>query len=93
MSIEPSNEIAYGAVVYRGRFYRLARSGTSEGPARFGELEAFWAYLQQQLRSKGGIRPKRLGLYLAEYAWRYNHRRLSRAEQLRELFTLLRRKQ
>ena len=84
-------EIPYGAVVYRGRFNRLVRSGTREAPVRFGELEAFWAYLRQQLRAKGGIRPKRLGLYLAEYAWRYNHRRLSRAEQFRELVTLLRR--
>lgn len=81
----------YAAVTYRGRFYRLADSSTDSASARFGELEAFWAYLRQQLRAKGGIRRNRLGLYLAEYAWRYNHRRLSPAEQRRELFTLLRR--
>lgn len=89
--IEQPIEVRYGAVAYRGRFYRLTISGRGEAPARFGELEAFWAYLRHQLRAKGGIRPNRLGLYLAEYAWRYNHRRLSRAQQLRELFTLLRR--
>lgn len=89
-SIDQPIGVPYGAVVYRGRFHRLAISGTGEAPARFGEVEAFWAYVRQQLRAKGGIRPNRLGLYLAEYAWRYNHRRLSRAEQLRALFTLLR---
>lgn len=81
----------YAAVTYRGRFYRLADSSPDSASARFGELEAFWAYLRQQLRAKGGIRRHRLGLYLAEYAWRYNHRRLNPAEQRRELFTLLRR--
>lgn len=81
----------YAAVVYRGRFYRLADAGTEGSSARFGELEAFWAYLRRQLRGKGGIRLSRLGLYLAEYAWRYNNRRLGPAEQLRELFKLIRR--
>lgn len=81
---------AYAAVAYRGRFYRIPIPGTRE-PARFGELEAFWAYLRQQLRVKGGIRRERLGLYLAEYAWRYNRRKFTPSEQLRELLALLRR--
>lgn len=78
----------YTAVVYRGRFYRLAESGAGRAP--FGQIEAFWAYLQRQLRAKGGIRRERLGLYLAEFAWRYNHRKLSPAEQVGELLTLIR---
>jgi hypothetical protein len=80
----------FTAVVYRGRLYRLA--GSTKGPPSipFGRIEAFWAYLQRQLRAKGGIRRERLGLYLAEYAWRYNHRHLSSAEQLRELLKLIR---
>jgi hypothetical protein len=78
----------YTAVVYHGRFYRLAESGAGRAP--FGQIEAFWAYLQRQLRAKGGIRRERLGLYLAEFAWRYNHRKLSPAEQVRELLTLIR---
>jgi len=56
----------------------------------FGPVEAFWAYLQRQLRARGGIRFERLGLYLTEYAWRYGHRELSTTEQLRELMKLLR---
>lgn len=76
----------YIAVIYRGRLYRVAESKPT-----FGQIEAFWAYLQRRLRSKGGIRRARLGLYLAEYAWRYNNRKLSPADQLRELMRLIRR--
>jgi hypothetical protein len=80
----------YAAVVYRGRFYRLARATTGHPARRFGGIEAFWAYLQRKLRAKGGIRRERLQLYLSEYVWRYNHRHVSPAEQLRELLELIR---
>ena len=80
----------YGAVVYRGHFYRLATSIASGGRrAGFGELEAFWGYLRQQLRSRGGIRRERLGLYLVEYTWRYNSRKLPAAIQLQDLVDLV----
>lgn len=78
----------YTAVVYRGRLYRLPASSVTRVP--FGRVEAFWAYLQRQLRATGGIRRERLGLYLAAYAWRYNHRKLSPSEQVEEIITLLR---
>lgn len=77
----------YAAIVYRGRFHRLLRD---DRDSAFGELEAFWAYLQQRLRSKGGIRRARIALYLAEYAWRYNNRARSAHDQVRELLALLR---
>ena len=80
----------YTAVVYRGRLHRVAESAAGRPSIPFGQIEAFWAYLQRQLRAKGGIRRERLNLYLAEYAWRYNHRHLSSAEQLRELLKLIR---
>lgn len=78
----------YAAVVYRSRLYRLAE-GEGRLSAPFGHLEGFWAYLHHRLRSKGGVRRSRLGLYLAEYAWRYNHRKLAPREQIRELMKLL----
>jgi hypothetical protein len=78
----------YTAVVYRGRLYRVDHANAER--AEFGRVEAFWAYLQRQLRSKGGIRRERLGLYLADFAWRYNHRKLARSEQVRQLLTLIR---
>lgn len=78
----------YSAVVYRGRLYRLADAGAGRVP--FGQIEAFWAYLQRHLRAKGGIRRERLGLYLAEFSWRYNQRKLPPAEQVRALMALIR---
>jgi hypothetical protein len=77
----------YAAVVFRGRLHRL--HGSSSG-APFGQIEAFWAFLQRQLRSTGGIRRERLGLYLAAFAWRYNHRKLARDEQVSRLLAMLR---
>lgn len=78
----------YTAVVYRGRLYRLAGGGAERVP--FGRVEAFWAYLQRHLRAKGGVRRARLDLYLAAFAWRYNHRKLSPGEQVEELLALIR---
>ncbi len=52
-------------------------------------LEGFWGYLKRRLAAKGGVRRERLPLYLAEYVWRYNHRRLSGPEQVKTLFKLL----
>ena len=78
----------YAAVVYRGRLYRVDHANAERKP--FGRVEAFWAYLQRQLRSKGGIRRERLGLYLADFSWRYNHRKLARSEQVSQLLTLIR---
>jgi transposase len=80
--------LPYAAIVYRGRLYRVDHAHAERVP--FGRVEAFWAYLQRQLRSKGGIRRERLGLYLADFAWRYNHRKLARSEQVRQLLTLIR---
>lgn len=77
------------AVIYSGRFYRSEPA--SPGDARFGQLEAFWSYVQQRLRSKGGVRRSRADLYLAEYTWRFNHRRATRSEQVEDLLMRLRR--
>lgn len=79
---------AYAGLVYRGRLHRLAEGRSAGAP--FGQIEAFWAYLQRQLRATGGIRRERLGLYLAALAWRYNHRKLSRDEQVTALLAMLR---
>jgi hypothetical protein len=78
----------YTGVVYRGRLYRLDVSGNGRVP--FGHVEAFWSNLHRQLRARGGIRRERLGLYLAAFAWRYNHRKLPPAQQVKELMTLIR---
>jgi hypothetical protein len=81
---------SYTAVAYRGRLYRVADPAVTPVAAPFGQIEAFWAYLHRQLTAKGGIRRERLDLYVAEYAWRYNRRKLSQAEQVRQLLELIR---
>lgn len=86
VALDRSGLSRYAAVVYRGRFYRLR----PRGAAPFGPIESFWGYLRQRLRSKGGIRPARLHLYLSEYSWRYNSRRLDPEQQRQELLRLLR---
>jgi len=88
--LHPALAPDYEAVVYRSRLYRLSAADRMSTP--FGHLEGFWAYLHHRLRSKGGIRRARLGLYLAEYAWRYNHRKLTPREQVHQLFKLIARR-
>jgi hypothetical protein len=77
----------YSAVAQRGRLHRRESAGAARVP--FGQIEAFWSYLQRRLRSKGGIRAASLPLYLAEFVWRYNHRKLTAAEQTHDLLRLL----
>jgi hypothetical protein len=77
----------YGALVQRGRLHRLDSAGGGRVP--FGQIEAFWSYLQRHLRSKGGIRAASLPLYLSEFVWRYNHRKLTASDQAHELLRLL----
>jgi len=52
-------------------------------------LEGFWGYLKRKLAAKGGIRRDRLSLYLGEYVWRYNHRKLSIDGKVLRLIKLL----
>jgi hypothetical protein len=77
----------YAALVQRGRLQRVQNHGQTRAP--FGQIEAFWSYLQRNLRAKGGIRPARLELHLAEFAWRYNHRKLSNPELAGELLRMI----
>lgn len=80
-------EGTYSAVVERGRLHRVESAGSGRVP--FGQIEAFWSYLQRHLRSKGGIRASSLPLYISEFVWRYNHRKLTASEQAHDLLRLL----
>lgn len=60
-------------------------------PHGFAELGGFWQYLERQLTSRGGIRRDRLGLYLAEYSWRYHWRKHSTAQVVTALAALVHR--
>lgn len=59
---------------------------------QLNRLRGFSGYLRRQLGGRGGIRRERWPLYLAEYVWRYNVRKLPQEQQVRELVKLLREK-
>ncbi len=88
--------LSYTGIAAKGYVHRLVEHGKGEYARRSGHhingLEGFWAYLKRRLAAKGGIRRERLPLYLAEYVWRYNHRRLSRQQQVQQLMKVLRQK-
>jgi len=52
-------------------------------------LEGFWGYLKRKLASKGGVKKEHLYLFLGEYVWRYNYRKLSLEEQRKRIVKLL----
>ena len=84
---------AYTGVAARGYVHRLVRHDHGQYSDRKGGhingLEGFWGYLKRRLAARGGIRRERLPLFLAEYVWRYNHRRSSISLQTRQLMKLL----
>lgn len=83
----------YTGIATQGYVHRLVEHGKGEYSdckgTHINGLEGFWGYLKRKLAAKGGIRRERLDLYLAEYVWRYNHRRLSVDEQVKKLLALL----
>ena len=83
---------SYTGVAAGGYVHRLVDHSQTFSDLRGGHvngLEGFWGYLKRRLAAKGGIRRERLPLYLAEYVWRYDHRQLSRREQVQRLLKLL----
>ena len=84
---------SYTGIAAKGYVHRLVEHGKGEYSDKQGNhingLEGFWGYLKRKLAAKGGIRRKRLPLYLAEYVWRYNHRHLSLQKQVDKILNLL----
>ena len=83
----------YTGIATKGYVHRLVAHGQGQyrsGPGtHINGLEGFWGYLKRRLAAKGGIRRARVSLYLAEYVWRYNHRKLSIDQQVTQLMRLL----
>ncbi len=80
----------YTGIASKGYVHRLVDHSKNEYSDKKGNhingLEGFWGYLKRKLSAKGEIRRERLPLYLGEYVWRYNHRKLSLKEQENLLF-------
>jgi transposase-like protein len=85
---------SYTGIAAKGYVHRLVEHGKGEYSDNKGNhingLEGFWGYLKRRLAAKGGIRKKRLPLYLAEYVWRYNYRIMSVHEKTDKMLSLLR---
>ena len=82
----------YTGIATQGYVHRLVRHSPGHygrGERHINGLEGFWGYCKRRLAAKGGIRRERLPLYVAEYVWRYNHRRLSIDQQTTQLMHLL----
>ena len=83
----------YTGIAAKGYVHRLVKHSEGEYSDMEGNhingLEGFWGYLKRKLAAKGGIRKSRLYLYLAEYVWRYNHRKLNVKEQVKYLLNLV----
>ena len=84
---------SYTGVAARGYVHRLVKHELQEYSDGQGNhingLEGFWGYLKRMLAAKGGIRKERLHLYLAEYVWRYNHRRLEIGDKTKCVLSLI----
>lgn len=83
----------YTGIAARGYVHRLVNHSKNEYSDGKGHhingLEGFWGYLKRKLQAKGGIRKIRLPIYLGEYVWRYNHRRLNFKEREKLILKLI----
>ena len=83
---------AYTGLATRGYVHRTVEHQKKEyarGKNHINGLEGFWGYLKRKLASKGGVRREYLYLFLGEYVWRYNYRKLSLEEQRKRIVKLL----
>lgn len=83
----------YTGLAAKGYVHRLVDHNENEYSDGKGNhingLEGFWGYLKRKLAAKGGVRRERLPIFLGEYVWRFNHRKLSLKEQENRLFNLI----
>jgi len=82
----------YTGIATKGYVHRLIEHKDDYSDCKgthINGLEGFWGCLKRRLAAKGGIRRDRLGLYLAEYVWRYNNRKLGVGDKVKKLIRLL----
>lgn len=59
------------------------------GDVHTQNIDGFWGHLKTRLDSIGGIRKRRLHLFVGECVWRFNFRHLTRKEQVGRLYSIL----
>lgn len=86
---------AYTGLAAKGYLHRLrddqAKEYSNKKGSHINSLEGFWGYLKRKLAAKGSIRKEKLSIYLGEYVWLFNHRKLPFKEQQKILFKLFKR--
>jgi len=83
---------AYTGLASKGYVHRTVEHREKEyvrGKNHINGLEGFWGYLKRKLASKGGIRRKYLPLFLGEYVWRYNNKKLNLKQKRNKLLNFL----
>ena len=83
---------AYTGLATKGYVHRTVEHQKKEyvkGRNHINGLEGFWGYLKRKLASKGGVKREYLYLFLGEYIWRYNHRKINTKEKVNHLMKLL----
>lgn len=83
----------YTGIAAKGYVHRLVNHGKHKYSDCKGNhingLEGFWGCMKRRLSARGGIRRKKLHLFLGEYVWKYNHRNLNFKERENLLFKLI----
>ena len=59
------------------------------GEIHTNNIEGFWGILKRKLSCIGGVRRKRLPLFVGEIAWKFNYRNIPLSEQEKLLFELV----
>lgn len=83
---------SYTGLASKGYVHRTVNHSKHEyvrGKTHINGLEGFWGYLKRKLAAKGGVQRQYLHLFLGEYVWRYNNRKLSHKIQIIKILELL----
>jgi len=83
---------AYTGLATKGYVHRTVEHGEKEyvrGKHHINGLEGFFGYLKRKLAAKGGVRRKYLHLFLGEYVWRYNYKKMTTEEKVNRLMKFI----
>ena len=77
---------------YRHEFVDHLQGEMVRGDIHTNNIEGFWGILKRKLGCIGGMRREYLFLFVAEIAWKFNHRKVSLSEQEALLLRLVQEK-
>jgi transposase-like protein len=83
---------AYQPLSDLGYVHRWVEHNAGEyvrGDVHTNNIEGFWGIMKRRMSCIGGMRRDRLGLFAAEIAWRFNHRKDAQEKKERALLRLV----